>query len=253
VVKTSTSEPSQLSPTLYPADAFVWWQSLLLLVTLFFAQLIPPAIVIAFMVVLKLATLRDMTVVSWPLIVGQLTVYAASIAILAGALPALAHRPLAQLGLRTPRWSDLVWGAAGAIAMLIAATVVAIAEESVFHLKADEVQVHLLRQAHGPLLAGFAFIACIGAPVFEELTFRGFVFNALLRYMPVWLAVSCSAALFGLAHFQPGNTGAILPLIAGGAVLALVYYRSGSLVSSMLTHSLFNAFTVIAVAFGHAT
>jgi len=253
VVKTSTSAPSQLSPTLYPADAFVWWQSLLLLVTLFFAQIIPPAIVLAFMVVLKLATLRDMTVVSWPLIVAQLTVYAASIAILAGALPALAHRSLAQLGLRAPRWSDLMWGGAGAIAMLLAATVVAVVEESVFHLKADEVQVHLLRQAHGPLLAGFAFIACIGAPVFEELTFRGFVFNALLRYMPVWLAVSLSAALFGLAHFQPGNGGAILPLIAGGAVLALVYYRSGSLVSSMLTHSLFNAFTVAAVAFGHGT
>jgi membrane protease YdiL (CAAX protease family) len=111
--------------------------------------------------------------------------------------------------------------------------------------------VQLLRQAHGSLLAGFAFIACVGAPVFEELTFRGFIFNALLRYMPVWLAVLLSATLFGFAHFAPGNAGAIVPLIAGGAVLAVVYYRSGSLVASMITHSLFNAFTVVAVASGH--
>jgi membrane protease YdiL (CAAX protease family) len=251
VVKISTSEPSRLSPKRFPADAFVWWQSLLLFFTLLLAQLVPPAIVIAFMMVLKLATLHDVYVISWPLVIAQLTVYVASIAILAGALPALARRPLSALGIRAPRWSDLAWGIGGAVSMLIAASVVAVVEESVFHLKADEVQVHLLRQAHGSLLAGFAFIACVGAPVFEELTFRGFVFNALLRYMPASVAVVVSAAVFGLAHFAPGNAGAIVPLIAGGAVLAFVYYRSGSLVASMVTHSLFNAFTVVAVASGH--
>jgi hypothetical protein len=253
VVKTSTSPPSQLSQTRFPADAFVWWQSLLLLVALFAAQLIPPAIVIAFMLVLRLARLRDVTVVSWPLIIAQLSVYVASVAILALSLPALARRTPAQLGLRAPRWSDLAWGVGGAVAMLIAMSAVAAIQETVLHLKADEVQVHLLRQAHGPLLVAFALIACAGAPIFEELTFRGFIFNALLRYMPVWLAVTLSAVLFGLAHWQPGNAGAIVPLIFGGAVLAVVYYRSGSLVASMMTHGLFNAFTVAAVAFGHAT
>jgi membrane protease YdiL (CAAX protease family) len=252
VVKISTSEPSRLSPKRFPADAFVWWQSLLLLFAILLAQIVPGVVVITFMIVLRLATLKDANVVSWPLIIGQLSAYAVSIAIFAGALPALARRTLGELGLRAPRLSDVFWGIGGAITMLLAASVVAVLEESVFHLKADEVQVQLLRQAHGSLLVGFAFIACVGAPIVEELTFRGLLFNALLRYTPAWVAVLVSAALFGMAHFAPGNAGVILPLIAGGAVLAIVYYRSGSLVASMLTHSLFNAFTVVAVASGHS-
>jgi membrane protease YdiL (CAAX protease family) len=253
VVKFSTSEPSLLSPKRYPADAFVWWQSLLVLVALVLAQLIPPAIAIAFLIVFRLATVHDVYVISWPLVIAQLTVYVTSVAIFAGALPALARRPLSELGIRRPRWSDLAWGAGGAVVMLLAATAVAALEETVLHLKADEVQVHLLRQAHGALLAGFAFIACIGAPVFEELTFRAFLLNALRRYMPAWLAIVLSGTLFGLAHWQPGNAGAILPLIAGGIVLGTVYYRSGSLPASMITHALFNGFTVAAIGLGHAS
>ena len=91
------------------------------------------------------------------------------------------------------------------------------------------------------------------APIFEELAFRGFIFNALLRYLPLWLAVVLSAAVFGLAHGvgQPGNSGALFPLAAGGAVLALVYYYSRSLTASMITHATFNLFTVVLVVAFH--
>jgi len=75
----------------------------------------------------------------------------------------------------------------------------------------------------------------------------------VLRYAPPWLAALFSAILFGFAHWQPGNAGAIAPLAAGGIALATVYYRSGSLVASMLTHSLFNTFTVVAVLVFHQT
>ncbi|MBV8580931.1 MAG: hypothetical protein JOZ86_09865, partial [Candidatus Eremiobacteraeota bacterium] len=49
------------------------------------------------------------------------------------------------------------------------------------------------------------------------------------------------------------NAGAIFPLIASGIVLALVYYRTVSLPASMITHGLFNAFTVVAVLVFHQT
>ncbi len=174
------------------------------------------------------------------------------LAVIAAVLPALAQRPLRELGLRAPRLSDLAWGTGGVVAMIAAVALAASLQERFVHFKADQVQVQWLRAAHGPLLAGFAFLACVAAPFFEETVFRGFIFNALLRYLTPWGAVVISALVFGLFHLlEPGNSGAVFPLAAGGVVLALVYYRSGSLVASMLTHALFNAATFVAVSVFH--
>jgi membrane protease YdiL (CAAX protease family) len=171
------------------------------------------------------------------------------------ALPWLAQRSLADLGLRAPRALDLAWGLGGAIAMFVVADAAGALETALFHVKPDEMQVHWLRELHGALQLAFVFLACIAAPVFEELVFRGFVFNAILRYAPLWLAVVLSSALFGLAHGigQPGNEGALFPLAASGAVLALVYYYSRSLVASMFTHATFNLITVVLVVQLHQT
>jgi hypothetical protein len=121
------------------------------------------------------------------------------------------------------------------------------------HVKPEEVQVAYLRNARGSELAGYVLVACVAAPFTEELIFRGFVFNALRRYLPTVAAVLLSALIFGFAHWQPGNAGAIAPLVATGVVLAAVYVRSGSLVASMITHALFNSFTVVAVLVFHQT
>jgi hypothetical protein len=254
VVKLSTSARSPLSPTLWPPDAFLWWQSLLFVVVLLLAVYIPAVLAAAMLIVFNLTTvaeLRNPTTLTWPLLVSQIVAYIVSLGLVALVLPALAKRSLRDLGLRFPRASDLAWGVGGAVAMLIVATLAGALQESVFHMKADEVQVQWLRAARGPMIAGFAFLACVAAPIFEELTFRGFIFTALLRYLPVWLAAVASSVLFGFAHMQHGNAGAIAPLAAAGLVLTLVYYRSGSLAASMITHALFNAFTVVLVIVFH--
>jgi membrane protease YdiL (CAAX protease family) len=251
VVKTSTSARSPLSPTLWPADAFRWYFSLAVALVLLFASVIPAAIFIALLVAFRVASPHDLRTLSWPLIAGQLASYATGLALLALVMPPLAQRSFRALGLRAPRASDVAWGVGGAVAMLLAATLTGAAQEALFHLKADEVQVHWLRETRGSLAVGFVFLACIAAPFVEELIFRGFFFNALLRYMPAWLAVLLSSALFGVAHWQKGNEGAIAPLAASGIVLALVYYRSGSLTASMLTHALFNTITVVFVLVLH--
>ncbi len=247
MVKTSTSDRSPLSPTLWPADAFRWYFSLAVALVLIIASVIPGSVFIALLVAFRVATPNDLRTLSWPLLAGQLASYAVGLGLLAVVLPPLAQRSLRALGLRVPRASDLAWGAGGAIAMLLAATLTGAAQEALFHLKADEVQVHWLREARGTLVAGFVFLACVAAPFMEELTFRGFFFNALLRYAPVTVAVLLSSILFGFAHWQPGNAGAIAPLAASGIVLAAVYYRTGSLTASMLTHALFNLITVVFV------
>jgi membrane protease YdiL (CAAX protease family) len=253
VVKTSTSARSPLSPTLWPPDAFRWWRSLGFAGGLFVAAILPAVLALATMLLFGVATLQDLRTFSWPAIASQFISYAAQLVVIVAFLPRVAARPLQALGLRAPRASDLAWGIGGAVAMVLAATVAAALQETVFHLKADEVQVQMLRATHGSALAGFVILACIAAPFFEELIFRGFVFNALLRYMPVSAAVIASALVFGGIHWQPGNAGALVPLMAGGAVLALVYYRSGSLIASMITHACFNLFTVVLVLVFHQT
>ena len=251
MVKTSTSDRSPLSPTLWPREAFPWWFSAGVFVMVALSQIVPAAIFIAVLFTLRLATLADLKTLSWPVVSGQLAAYAVSLAILVTILPVLAKRPLSSLGLRAPRASDLAWGLGGAAAMVIVATATGAVQDALFHIKPDEVQVHWLREARGTLVAGFVFLACAAAPFFEELTFRGFLFNAFLRYMPAWAAVALSATVFGLAHIQPGNAGAIAPLAAGGVVLAAVYFRTGSLVASMITHAIFNTFTVVLVLVFH--
>jgi membrane protease YdiL (CAAX protease family) len=251
VVKTSTSARSPLSPTLYPPEAFRWWASVPFVLALIVAPIAGAAFFLAILLVFRVATLHDLRSFTWPVLASQFAAYAVSLALIAAVLPALAQRPLSALGLRAPRASDLVWGAGGALMMIVLAGAAGAMQELVFHLKADEVQVHMLREARGSLVAGFVFLACFAAPFFEELTFRGVVFNSLLRYCPGWVAIALSAVIFGLAHFQPGNAGAIAPLAVGGVVLATVYYRSGSLVASMFTHSLFNTFTVVLVLVFH--
>jgi len=253
VVKSSTSAPSQLSPTLWPADAFRWYASLGVLVLVLLAMIVAPTIAAAILYLSHMASLRDLQTLTWQLMVLQFISYACILLVLVPLLPLLAQRSLAQLGLRAPRLSDLAWGIGGSIAMSIAATLTSVAQEALVHLKSDEVQVHLLRSAHGGIALAFAFLACVAAPFIEELTFRGFVFNAILRYVPVSGAVVASAVIFGAVHWQPGNAGAIFPLIASGIVLALVYYRTVSLPASMITHGLFNAFTVVAVLVFHQT
>lgn len=254
MVKISTSVRSPLSPTLYPPEAFSWWASLLFLVALVAASFVPAAIFLAVLLVFRVATVQEMQglkSLTWPVIFAQFVSYAVSLALIAAILPAIAKRPLSALGLRPPRAVDLLWGLGGAVAMIAFAGAAGAVQELAFHVKSDEVQVHWLREARGTLIAGFVFLACFAAPFFEELTFRGFVFNAFFRYSPAWVAAVLSSILFGVAHWQPGNAGAIVPLIAGGIVLATVYYRSGSLIASMITHSLFNSFTVVLVLVFH--
>ena len=251
MVKTSTSDRSPLSPTLSPKHGFTWWIALLFAVLLVLAILIPSTFVLVGLMVGGLLQPRDLHTLSWQLILAQMVGYAAALAVLFPLLPALAQRSWRALGLRPLTWRDLAFAAGGAVVMFLAVAATAALQESIFHVKPDEVQVQWFRAVRGSLVAIAVVFACIAAPFVEELLFRGFLFNALLRYLPAWLAVLLSATAFGWSHYQPGNAGAIAPLAAGGVILALVYYRSGSLFASMLTHAIFNSITVVAILVFH--
>jgi membrane protease YdiL (CAAX protease family) len=91
------------------------------------------------------------------------------------------------------------------------------------------------------LLITLAFVGAI-VPFAEELFFRGLVYGWLRRRMSVGLAASVSALGFAVLH---GIWWLIPALALLGIVLALIYERSGSIWTAVITHGLFNSFTTL--------
>jgi membrane protease YdiL (CAAX protease family) len=241
VVKNSTSARSPLSPTLWPPSAFAWWRSLVLLVALVAAVSVVFLVFVAVDVSLY-GTASLIHPSPQTVVLSQAVVYVPAVLVLLVMLPWVSQRSLRELGLRAPTARDVAWGLAGAIGMIVVTEALSAFETALFHVKISEQAVDVLKATHGNFIYVFAALACILAPFVEELVFRGFVFNAFLRYFPVPVAIVLSALCFGGAHFSPT---ALLPLAGGGVVLAYVYYRTGVLTASMIAHGGFNLFSII--------
>jgi membrane protease YdiL (CAAX protease family) len=102
------------------------------------------------------------------------------------------------------------------------------------------------------LLITLAFVGAI-VPFAEELFFRGLVYGWLRARMPVWPAAILSglgfgAILSGLGFGALHGIWWLIPALALlGIMLALIYERSGSIWSAVITHGLFNSFTTLLV------
>lgn len=245
--KLSTSQPSPLSPTLWPTDAFSIRRCLIFVAALALALaigLIGAAFAIRIGAPAHARTIKDVQLTAG-LLIAQIVAYVPLLSVALPLLPYAARRSLPQIGLHAPQMRDLRAGILGAIVMYVVAEAAALVQKFAFHLEGTQEAVALFGTTHDrTLIYGLIALAVFFAPFVEELIFRGFVFNAVLRYAPVGLAAVISGAIFGLAHL---DRTAFFPLACGGIVLAFVYYRTGSLVSSMLTHSTFNAVNVVLV------
>jgi membrane protease YdiL (CAAX protease family) len=90
--------------------------------------------------------------------------------------------------------------------------------------------------------AATAAIACVGAPVVEELFFRGVVQSVLTRSLGSSPAILVQAILFGLAHFQVGMTFNQAAVRCGtvavlGCFLGWLRMRTGRLGAGMAAHA----------------
>lgn len=75
------------------------------------------------------------------------------------------------------------------------------------------------------------------APVFEEIFFRGIIFNELKSNMNVVLALVIQGVLFGIFH---GNILQAIYASLLGVVLGVIYMWTGSIWSNILGHFLYN-------------
>ena len=77
-------------------------------------------------------------------------------------------------------------------------------------------------------------------PFFEELFFRGVLFNSFRARWGLAAGVVASAAVFALVHPLPFG---FLPIFALGSVFSMLFYQRGSLIPNMVAHGLHNAIT----------
>jgi hypothetical protein len=87
-------------------------------------------------------------------------------------------------------------------------------------------------------------LICLIAPIVEETIFRGFLYAGLRRRLPLFTAVLGSALLFALMH---NDLAALAPIAIIGAVLALLYERTHSLLPSIVCHALNNTLVFLLV------
>ena len=93
----------------------------------------------------------------------------------------------------------------------------------------------------GPFWSSFLVVA-IFAPIFEEWMCRGMVLRGLLTKMkPVW-AIIVSALFFAVIHANPWQA---LNAFLIGIVMGYVYFKTGSLILTMIIHFVNNGTAVI--------
>lgn len=83
----------------------------------------------------------------------------------------------------------------------------------------------------------YAFTMALLIPISEEMVFRGALYGHMERVFKPWVAVLITAAFFGLMHGMSIHIGYALIC---GVIITFCYYYTGSIISSIILHSLFN-------------
>jgi membrane protease YdiL (CAAX protease family) len=169
----------------------------------------------------------------------------------------LSRGSLAALGATRATGRDAVQGAgvgAGLVVLglLTVALTRIVASAVLGHPPPEAQQIDACVQ--GTTLALSAPLIILGAPIAEELFFRGFLYRGLRRRFSVWLAAAISSAAFALVHVNPESateaaaTALLAPgLFVVGVGLALVYERRQSLLAPISGHAVFNLVGFLAI------
>jgi membrane protease YdiL (CAAX protease family) len=153
------------------------------------------------------------------------------------------------------RWSDLGLGVLVAVAVqiLVLPAIAFLLRPLLGEPEVSGPVQDLLDKSRGVAYLGLILSVAVGAPLVEELFFRGLLLRSLQRRMPDWAAVVLSAGAFGLAHGSALPVDAVvlvmISLTVFGAILAMLAIRTGRLGPSIVTHAVFNLFTLLYLTF----
>ena len=139
------------------------------------------------------------------------------------------------------RHSALAWWVVAGVFLWAASIVLTYYVTKVFGSKETAFE-QLIESSQGARLAIVA-IAVLGAPLVEEIVYRGVVYPALERAFGVAQAVVGVAALFALVHVPQywNNPGLITGLALLSIALTIVRARTGSVLPCFIIHLVFNS------------
>jgi membrane protease YdiL (CAAX protease family) len=151
----------------------------------------------------------------------------------------------AQLRLADLGWGVLVWLSAVASGMVTVSLVKGL--DLPFRSNGEVISSY--RNIDAKLFAVTMVAALIGAPLVEELFFRGLVLRGLVSRVPVWLAVALQGLAFGLYHVIPGfgraNVGLVLVLSGYGWVFGTWARHFRRLGPTIVGHALTNTIVFV--------
>lgn len=148
-------------------------------------------------------------------------------------------------------WSDTGWGVLAGVVALFVSGITALGSQLVFPdltSSAAEVAAELEASAGRSSMIVFALLVMVGAPVVEELFFRGLFFSALRkRGVGAVLTIVITAVVFASFHLEPLRFFILLPT---GLILGWVRWRTGSTGAAMVAHGLVNTPGALALLLG---
>jgi membrane protease YdiL (CAAX protease family) len=194
------------------------------------------------------------------LFVYSVATYAGALVAWKFAVPSLRRTWLAEPTTPPPlaRGPSLPWAKVlryGAGALLVALPLLSLANLTwVYALKLlnqpIEVQdvIAIFTKTRSPLvIAGMLLVACVLAPIYEELLFRAGLYRFCRQRLGRGWALLISGASFGALH---GTLAGFPPLALLGMGLALAYEATGSIRVAIVAHALFNLNTVLILLSG---
>lgn len=110
---------------------------------------------------------------------------------------------------------------------------------SIFHELAADNQLIIL-----PL---FVVTVTLGAPLVEELVFRGYLQGALVNYLPPAFGLLLASVIFAAVHM---DIEAFPVLLVSGLGLGYLFHRSKSVFPPMILHFLGNGLATVAILGG---
>jgi membrane protease YdiL (CAAX protease family) len=144
--------------------------------------------------------------------------------------------PKIDLGLIAPRTHLRLGFVAGLVSLAIASLVAIIVTQFTGPLSSTAGDIGVNQS--GIVLVIFVLMAMFGAPIVEEIAFRGLLFGALLKaHVNEHLVVVITALVFALFHFEPKR---FFILFAIGMILGEVRRRTGSTSAAIVAHAVNN-------------
>ena len=141
-----------------------------------------------------------------------------------------------------PLWPSIIAGLRGYVGVFpwlfaLLFLIVEIAQRLGFQPPLEPIHELLFEEHRHAMLALTALLACGVGPVAEELLFRGVVYPTLRRRTGPVIAMLVSAAVFSAIHT---SLVGFVPIMGLGVLLAYLYERTGSLISSLTVHIVHN-------------